>query len=563
MIILLLNLLGCIALCLYGMKVMSQGLLQLTGSRVRATLRNVSQNRFYSYWVGAEVTFLVQSSAAVTMMAVSSVNAGLMSLHQSVALIMGANVGTTLIAWLLSLVGYACPAGKLAIPLIVLALPFIYSRRIKAKPWGATLMGVALTVFGFCTLISLMPNKDVGGYPSLAAVFEHMEEAMFWSVPLFAVIGIVVTILLRSSVATILISMVLCASGWLSLPLTASVVIGSNVGTTIMPVWASRKANVSARRSAFAHLFFNLIGLLWALPMVCLLSGWIQSMSDSSAVSLACGVALIHTGFNLVTALMLIGFVPGICRFLSRLFPVQNDDEEEFHLSFIQGGFLSTAELSVDQARKETVQFGLRCQRMFDLTSRFIQLDDHDESFNHLFTRIEKYEKITDRLEMEIDRYLNGLDKSEISPRASVRIRSIFQMADELESVGDACENLARAVVRRHEAGVSFIQMQQNNISRMLDLTRADVDLMIHLMNKNDLTSADMNRAYNLEDEVNSFRNQLRDQNIGNVQSGYYTYQSGVLYMELISGCEKLCDYIINVIEALASQNDIPAREEE
>lgn len=563
MILFLLSLLGGIALCLYGMKVMSQGLLQLTGSRVRATLRNISQNRFHGFGIGIVVTILVQSSAAVTMMAVSSVNAGLISLSQSVALIMGANVGTTMTAWFVALSGIAFPARALAIPIIVLALPFIYSSRVKAKPWGAALMGVALMVFGFCTFIEMMPNKDGVTDQCYFEFFDTLCNDDIWEVLLFTLIGIVVTVLLRSSVATILLSMGLCTSGWLPIATTAAMVIGCNVGTTILPVWAARKANVSARRSAFAHLFFNLIGLVWALPLVCLLPDSIQSAFGASVSSLAFGIALFHTVFNLVTAMLSIGFLSSICDFLARLFPVRRDDEEEFHLSYIHGGFLSTAELSVDQARKETVQFGLRCQRMFDLTEQFVRLDSRDESFNHLYSRIEKYEKITDRLELEIDRYLNGLDKGEVSPRAAVRIRSIFQMADELESLGDACYNIARAVVRRRDAGIAFIQMQQNNIRRMLDLTREDIDMMIQLMNKNDLTIADMTRVYNLEDEVNSFRNQLRDQNIGNVQSGYYTYQSGVLYMELISGCEKLCDYIINVIEALASQNDIPAREEE
>lgn len=563
MILLLLSLLGGVALCLYGMKVLSQGLLQLTGSRVRATLRNPSPNRFHSFGVGAEVTVLVQSSAAVTIMAVSSVNAGLMTLSQSVALIMGANVGTTLTAWYMTVLGYVVPAGKLAIPLIVLAIPFMFCKSSTMKPWSSILMGLSLLILGFCTFVGMMPVKDPALYSAAVSVVDALSASVLWGVLLFALLGIVITILLRSSVATMLLAMAACASGWLPFSMTAAMVIGCNVGTTIIPVWASRKANVSARRSAFAHLLFNLAGLVWTLPLVGVLSDVILSMVGQSTVSLSLGVALFHTGFNLVTAMMSIGFLPVICNFLMRLFPVHGDDEEEFHLNYIQGGFLSTAELSVDQARKETVQFGLRCQRMFDLTEQFIRLDDRDDSFNHLFSRIEKYEKITDRLELEIDRYLNGLDKGEISPRAAIRIRSIFQMADELESLGDACYNLARVVVRRRDAGVSFIQMQQNNVSRMLDLTREDIDLMLQLMNKNDLTPADMNRAYNLEDEVNSFRNQLRDQNIGNVQSGYYSYQSGALYMEIISGCEKLCDYIINVIEALASQNHIPAREED
>jgi phosphate:Na+ symporter len=377
------------------------------------------------------------------------------------------------------------------------------------------------------------------------------------------VIGIATTMLFQSSVATITLAMAACATGWVPFVMAAALVIGDNVGTTLIPLIAARKTNVQARRAAFAHLFFNLVGLVWALALIYPMSHWISGIVGGRATGLAFGVALCHTCFNLVTALLTIGFLSYFCVMLCKFFPVHNDDDEEFHLSFIEGGVQSAAELSVDQARKETVQFGLRCQRMLDLTDQFVHMPKTDANYNHLFSRIEKYEKITDRLELEIDRYLNNLDKSQLSPRALARVRSIFQMADELESLADACYKVARSVVRRHEVNVEFIDMQQQNINQMLALTHQSMDLMMQLLQKNDLTAADMNRAYNQEDQVNGLRNQLRDQNIGNVQSGSYTYQSGVLYMEIVSGCEKICDYIINVVEALATQNDIPARDGE
>ncbi|MBQ0056297.1 MAG: Na/Pi cotransporter family protein [Bacteroidales bacterium] len=559
----LLSLLGAIALCLFGMKVMSQGLLQITGSRVRATLRAISQSRLHCFGVGAEVTMLLQSSSSMTLMAVSSVNAGLMTLAQSTAVIMGANVGTAFTAWVIAVLGYAYPCTSIAVPLIVLALPFTYSVRIKKKPWGEVLMGASLMLLGFCTFIEMMPEASAGGYPSVAAALQVLTSAGFWSALLFVAMGVVVTMLLQSSVATIMLAMVLCASGWLPLTMAMALVIGDNVGTTLTAIFASRKANVSARRAAYAHLLFNLFGLVWALPLVYPISSLSASLMGGNPVALACSIALFHTLFNLLTALVLIVFQPQFDALLCRIKTATEDEEEEFHLSFIHGGMLSTAELSVDEARKETVQFGLRCQRMLDLTLQFIRMAPKGDDSVHLFSRIEKYEKITDRLELEIVRYLNELDKSNITPRAAARIRSIFRMVDELESIGDACYKLARTIVRRNDAGVIFIQMQQNNIERMLGLMRQDIDLMVQLMEKNDLTPADMNRAYNQEDLVNSLRNQLRDQNIEHVQAGHYTYQSGVLYMDLISGCEKLCDYIINVIEALAEQNNIPAREDD
>lgn len=424
-------------------------------------------------------------------------------------------------------------------------------------------MGTALMIFGFCTFIDMMHAHQPQEFAAVWNAVQTLTSASFLSVLLFVLIGVILTMLLQSSVATIMLTMVLCSSGWLTFPMAAALVIGDNVGTTLTAFFASRKTNVSARRAAFSHLIINLFGLMWALPLVYPLSGLITSWFGTSAVGLAAGVAFFHTSFNLITALVLLIFLPQLVNLVCRIRTANDEEDEEFHLSFIGSGVLSTAELSVDEARKETVQFGLRCQRMLDLTEQFIHMHSAGDEFVHLFSRIEKYEKITDRLELEIVRYLNSLDKRNISPRAASRIRSIFRMVDELESVGDACYKLARSVVRRQEAGVKFIQMQQNNIDRMLELTRKDMELMIQLMEKNDLNAADLNRAYNQEDLVNNLRNQLRDQNIGHIQEGHYTYQSGVLYMDIVSGCEKLCDYIINVIEALAEQNNIPAREDD
>ncbi len=560
-VLLVLSLLGGLALCLYGMKVMSQGLLQWSGSRVRATLRNLSPHRFPCFWVGAEVTMLVQSSTATTLMTVTSVNAGLMTLRQALAMIMGANVGTTLTPWLIALLGYAFPAGFLAVPLIVVALPFTYSSRIKSKPWSAILMGAAMMLYGFSTFIDKMPDNDWVSHTGLSSVMASLTGAGFWSVLLFMAISVVLTVLLQSSVATITIAMVLCATGWLPVALAIAMVVGDNVGITLVPLLAIRNANVSARRAAFAHLFFNLAGMVWALFFIWPWSEFVTSWIGVSPTRSAFCVAFSHTCFNLCTAFLLIGFVRHLEKLLCRLIPVHNDDDGEFRLSFIEGGIQATAELSVDQARKETVEFGLRCQRMFALTEQFVHMPKSDPNYNHLFSRIEKYEKITDRLEMEIGRYLNSLDKGRMSPRATARLRSIYQMSDELESLGDTCYKVARTVSRQHDLAIDFIQMQQNSIDRMLQLTRQSMELMVQLMHKNDLTHADMSRSYDLENQVNSLRNQLRDQNIGNVQAGYYTYQSGVLYMELVSGCEKICDYIINVVEALATQNGIPVHE--
>ncbi len=553
-VILLLTLLGSISLCLYGMKVMSQGILKVAGAHMRASLRGISHHRWQSFGVGAWITGLIQSSSAMTLMTVSLVNAGLLTLGQSIAVMMGANVGTTLTAWIIAIFGYAWNVGVLAIPLVVVALPFVYTSHIKRKPWGEVLMGMALFILGFATFIDKMPAP--AAYPEASAAIAYLASAGFWSVLLFVIIGVAITILLRSSAATIMLAMVAAASSWLEFPMAAALVIGDNVGTTLTAVYASRQVNVSAHRAAYSHLFFNVFGMLWALPLIYPVSWFLQDQLPASSVGMAFGVAIYHTLFNLITALVLLFLIPKFQSLLCRLLPVSEGDDEEFRLSFIQGGLLSTAELSVEEARKEAALFGARCQKMLGLVRDFVHMAPQGAEYAQAFSRIEKYEKITDRLEIEIVRYLNSVDRSTVSSHIASRVRALFRIVDELESIGDACYKLACTIIRKRDHNIQFINMQNQNIDRMLDQTAQFMDLMVRLLQKTDLTPADMSRAYNQEDSINAFRGQLRDQNIGNVQAGYYTYQSGVLYMDMINACEKLGDYIINVLEAQVEQND-------
>lgn len=555
-LVLILTLVGCIVLCLYGMKEMSQGILKVAGAHMRASLREISHNRFQSFGVGAWITCLIQSSSAMTLMTISLVNAGLLTLGQSIAVMMGANVGTTLTAWLIALFGYSCPVGYLALPIVVIALPFIYTGRIKFKPWGEVLMGVAMFVLGFTSFIDRIPSP--AECPEAFAWIQLLASAGFWSVLLFVMIGVAVTILFRSSAATIMLAMVAAASSWITFPMAAALVIGDNVGTTLTAVFASRQANVSAHRAAYSHLMFNVFGLLWALPLVYPISQLVETLTipGDGGVSMAYAVAIYHTLFNLVTAAVLIFLIPQFQSLLCRMLPVTEGDDEEFRLNFIQGGLLSTAELSVEEARKEAALFGARCQKMLGLVIDFVHMPPQGVEYAQAFSRIEKYEKITDRLEIEIVRYLNSVDRSTVSSHIASRVRALFRIVDELESIGDACYKLARIIVRKKEHNVKFINMQSQNIDRMLDQTKQFMALMVQLLQKTDLTPADMSRAYNQEDGINAFRGQLRDQNIGNVQAGYYTYQSGVLYMDMINACEKLADYIINVLEAQVEQND-------
>ena len=557
--LLILSLLGGIALSLYGMKVMSQGIMKLAGSRMRASLRHISHNRFASFWTGTWITAIIQSSSAMTIMTVGLVNAGLLSVGQSIALMMGANVGTTVSAWIIALFGFLWNARIWAIPLIVLALPFAYTTYLKARPWGEMLMGVALYVLGFTTFISMMPTID--DQPAAAQFVATLSSWGYGSVFLFVLIGILITVILRSSSAAILLAMALVAKEWLFFPMAAALVIGDNVGTTLTAFIAARRTNVSARRAALSHVLFNLFGMFWALILIYPISEVLWQLVSfgtdfPTPAALAFGIAIFHTAFNLVTAILLIGAIPQIKALMARLLPIPEGDEEELNLHFIQGGLLSTAELSIEEARKETVLFAVRCQRMMQLTDDFVHLSADNAQYAHTFSRIEKYEKITDRLELEIVRYLSHLDTSTISGQTAARVRALLRIVDELESIGDACYKLARLVERKNEHKVVFIPMQQQNIDKMFQLVQQALDQMVALLKKPELTEADMMRSYNQEDAINALRGQLRELNIGNVQNNDYTYQSGMMYMDIINGCEKIGDYVINVIEAYGEPSD-------
>lgn len=551
----ILTLLGGISLCLYGMTVMSEGILKMFGSQMRASLRNLTNHRIAGFWFGDWITSLIQSSSAAIMMAVGFVSSGLLTLPQSIAFIMGANVGTTITAWIVALFGYYVPIGYLAIPLVLFGVPFFFSGHARRKPVGEILVGIALMVLGFTLFIEHMPEPS--DYPSAYSIIELLSSWSILSVLLFVVIGILFTILVQSSAATIILSMVMCASGWLSFPMASALVIGDNVGTTLTPIFGSSEANVSARRASYAHLIFNLVGMLWAIFLVFPISNMLLSAEGQavSPVFLAFCIALFHTLFNLVTSVLLIGFIPQISRLLQVLVPVTNEDDEEVHLSFIHGGILSTSELSLEEAQKEIVLFGERCQTMLQYTIDFIHMPKNSDAFSHAFTRIERNEKITDRLELEIVRYLNSVDRSSLSEQVASRVLSLYKVVCELESIGDSCYKIARAVLRCKETGVVFIKMQNNNIDRMLELTQETMSLMVQLLKKRELTQSDMYRIYNQEDLVNNLRNLFRDQNIGNIQAGYYSFQSGVLYMEIVNGCEQICDFIVNELEALAEQD--------
>lgn len=562
-ILIILSLIGGIALSLYGMKVMSQGVLKVAGARMRAALRTIGDRKVASFGTGLWITAIIQSSSAMTLMAVSLVNTGLLTLDQSIGIMMGANVGTTVTAWIISIFGYGFNISFLAIPIIAIALPFVYTSRIKGKPWGEVLMGLAIFVLGFTSLISSMPTVE--DFPHSAEFVQSLSAGGFGSIVLFLAIGIGCTILFKSSAATIMLAMVLVASGWISLPMAAGLVIGDNVGTTLTAVFASQDISIAGKRAAYSHLMFNIFGMIWTLCFIYPICSGLESLmtigsEELTPTGLAIGISLFHTLFNLISALILLPMSRTFGNLLCDWFPQPKDNDDEFHLHFLQNGLLSTAEISVEEARKETMSFGVRCKKMLRLTNEFMHMPADSEEYTHTYSRIEKYEEITDRLEMEIVRFLNKIDKSMVSDHIATRIRTLFRMVDEMESIGDACYSIARSITRQHDHKIELTKAQRDNIDNMLAHTNAAIDQMVALLQKTELIQADVDRSYRIEDTINQTRATLREQNIADVQAELYSYQSGTLYMDIVNRLENVGDYIINVVEAQAEQSGLVKR---
>lgn len=562
-LLLILSLIGGIALCLYGMKVMSQGVFKVAGARMRASLRTIGDNHLSSFGTGLWITALIQSSSAMTLMTVSLVNAGLLTLDQSIGIMMGANVGTTITAWIIAIFGYGWNIAFLAIPIIAVALPFVYTSKIKGKPWGEVLMGLAIFVLGFTTFISCMPA--VTDFPETLKFIQGLSAGGFGSIILFLAIGIGSTILFRSSAATIMLAMVLVVSEWIEFPMAAAMVIGDNVGTTLTAVFASQDLSTVGKRAAYSHLVFNLIGTVWALIFIYPISGTLYDMmmaipASNSIANLAFGIALFHTLFNLITAMVMIPLTGFFGKQLCTWFPQPKDSEDEFHLHFLQNGLLSTAEISVEEARKETMSFGVRCKKMFRLTTDFIHMSEEHDEYTHTYSRLEKYEKITDRLEMEIVKFLSKIDKSSVSEHIATRIRALYRMVDELESMGDACYSIARSIMRKNEHKIELTPAQSSNIDTMLAHVSSAMDEMVVLLQKTELIQEDIDRSYRIQDTIRQTRSALRDQNIIDIKAGLYSYSSGTLYMDIVNRMSDMSDYIINVIEAQAEQSGLSKR---
>ena len=548
-----LRLIGSLALFLYGMKIMSEGLQKFAGDSLRRILTAMTTNRVTGVLTGVLITALIQSSSATTVMVVSFVNAGLLTLTQSIGVIMGANIGTTVTAWLISALGFKVDIAAFALPLLAFALPLFFSGKSSRKSIGEFVFGFAFLFMGLQSLKANAP--DLGANPEMLAFVQNYTDMGFFSIILFLFIGAILTMIVQASAATMAITLIMCANGWIDYHLGVALVLGENIGTTITATLAALTGNTQARRAALAHLVFNVFGVMWVLvlfyPFTNAVSWFVTHVMKVSdpAVAVSFKLAAFHTAFNISNTFIMIWFVSLIEKTVCTLIKPKVEDEE-YRLRYITGGMLSTAELSILQAHKEISLFAERTARMFNMVKELFY-EKNEETFLKTYSRIEKYENISDRMEIEIANYLTEVSEGRLSSESKEEIRIMLRAVSEIESIADSCNNLARSIKRRNEFKSEFTEEQNKHLDHMFELVSGALNRMNLILHKPELVHDDINPSYNIENEINNYRNQLKSRNIEDINNKLYQYQDGVYYMDMVSESEKLGDYVLNVVQAV------------
>ena len=549
---------GSLALLMFGMKSLSESLQKMAGSQLRLILQKMTKNRITGIVTGTLITCAVQSSSATTVMTVSFVNAGLLTLAQAISVIMGANIGTTLTAWIMSL-GYSVDLTMMVFPAFSVGIVLIYS---KSKRYiGDMLFGIAFLFYSLVLLSDTGREMDLQHNATVIEFFSSFDVNSFSSIIAFLLIGTIITCIVQSSAAVMAITILLCSTGVLPIYLGIALVMGENIGTTATANIAALGANVQARRAALAHLAFNVFGVIWVLcvfypfvNMVCSLVGYDPAgtayTQAQKATILPVVLAAFHTCFNVTNTFILVWFVPTIEKFVCWILPAkENRDEEDFRLCYIQSGLLKTPELSVLAADKEIQSFANRIQRMFGMVRDLFEEKD-DEKFVKLYSRIEKYENISDNIEIEIANYLGNVSDAHLSDVTKGKIRAMLREVSEIESIGDSCYNIARTLNRHKQSNEEFTAGQKEHVKFMMGLDASALSRMETVIQHPEDGVASVNKTYNIENEINNLRDQLKSQNIADLNNKEYSYQQGVYYMDIISECERLGDYVVNVVEA-------------
>ena len=577
-----LSVLGGLAMFLYGMALMSEGLQKSAGDRLRAFMAKMTSNAFKRVLTGTVVTCLVQSSSATTIMVVSFVNAGLLTLGNAIGVIMGANIGTTLTAWITSL-GFSVNIALFAVPMMAFGYLMHCSKKSALKNVGQFLMGFAVMYVGL-TFMKDCANAILGEYQTgMMSFFGSINGFGSGSILLFLVAGAVLTIVLQASSATMAITMLLAASGLIDFKLAVAMVLGENIGTTITANIAAAVANTSAKRAARAHTIFNIVGVIWVLivfgPIVKLISyimvglgfqdpvvasgqlaaiaeGVVEGNPETIELyknSLLYGIAMLHTLFNVTNTLVLIWFTPLIEKAVVWLVKEPKGETEVFRLKYISGGPLSTAELSLQEAKQELIHFAEISRKGFGYMREAINEIDPDK-FDALNDKLIKYEEISDRIEYEIASYLNEVSSNEISQEAANEIKAMYKIIGEMESLGDSGEAIGRILKRKNVHGKVFDKSILDRLNKMMDLVQKAYDVMIENLKQDNLR--DISNAENCEYNINECRNHLREEHIVNIESNSYNYLTGVYFMDVLSELEKIGDFLINVSQAIVGKYD-------
>ena len=577
-----LSVLGGLAMFLYGMAFMSEGLQKSAGDRLRAFMASMTSNAFKRVLTGTVVTALVQSSSATTIMVVSFVNAGLLTLGNAIGVIMGANIGTTLTAWITSL-GFSVNIALFAVPMMAFGFVMHSSKKASLKNVGQFLMGFAVMYVGL-TFMKDCSNAILDNYQSgMMSFFGSINGFGFGSVLLFLIAGAVLTIVLQASSATMAITMLLAASGLIDFKLAVAMVLGENIGTTITANIAAAVANTSAKRAARAHTIFNIVGVIWVLavlrPIIGLICVIMESLGFYDPVeasrqlahiansgisvspedmemyknSLLYGIAMLHTLFNITNTCVLIWFVPLIEKAVIWLVKEPKGETEVFRLKYISGGPLSTAELSINEAQQELIHFAQICRNGFGYIRQAVN-EQNPEKFDALNDKLVKYEEITDRIEYEIATYLNEVSKNEISEEAATKIKAMYKIISELESLGDSGEAIGRILKRKNVHHKEFDKPILDRLNKIMDLVQKSYDVMIENIQNPDLR--DIANAENAEYNINECRNHLREEHIVNIESNSYNYLTGVYFMDVLSELEKIGDFLINISQATLRANE-------
>ncbi|MDE6330754.1 MAG: Na/Pi cotransporter family protein [Muribaculaceae bacterium] len=580
------SLLGSVCLFLYGMKVMSEGLQKVAGDRLRNILGIMTKNRVTGVLTGILITALIQSSSASTVMVVSFVNAGLMSLGQAMAVIFGANVGTTVTTWIISAFSFEVNISDYSILLLALGVPMLFMKKSTYKSLGEFLIGFCFLFMGLDLISHYVPNLQEN--PEMLRFLTNYTSLGYGSVLIFFAIGIIVTMVAQSSAATFAITLIMCSQGWITYELGCAIILGGNIGTTITPVLASLSGNLAAKRTAMGHVLFNVLGSIIVLiiftPFVTLVADitqWLSginpiditraedmSMADSTLLtpeggltskaqaSMAFALAMFPTVFNTCNLFIMIWFTKIYVKIVCWIMPTRHKDaDEDFSLKFIGRGMMGTSELNITQAQKEILVYAERVDRMLKMARQLIHIDEDEAEYTHLYSRLEKYEDISDRMEIEIGTFLNKIAEGRLSPEGKMRIAGMLRVVSEIESIADGCFNVAKTLNRKNQVHVEFDQGVMKEIDLMFDMVESAMGNMLTILEEMETPEdSKIITAYNKEREINNFRNRLRDDNIYNINNKVYGYQEGIFFMDLIGEAEKLGDYMLNVVEGVKHQ---------